>query len=88
MKHVDIVVDRSRHAQIKYLLELRGLTLADVSKQIGVGASAVSSVSLGKSRSEKIEKHLATVLDQRVEDLFPERYPQPGRAEEERQMEP
>lgn len=75
MKHIDIVVDRARHAHIKYLLELRGLTLADVSKQLGVGPSAVSSVSLGKSRSSKIEKYLATILDQQVEELFPERYP-------------
>ncbi|MEP5757902.1 MAG: helix-turn-helix domain-containing protein [Litoreibacter sp.] len=74
MKHVDIVVDRKRHARIKYQLELLNLTLVDVSEQIGVGPSAVSSVSLGKSRSLKIERHLAKTLGQEVEELFPERY--------------
>lgn len=74
MKHIDIAVDRERHAHIKYQLELLGLRLADVAAQIGVGASAVSSVSLGKSRSRKIEEHLAALLSQKAEELFPERY--------------
>lgn len=74
MKHIDIAIDRERHARVKYQLELRGLKLADVAKQIGVGASAVSSVSLGKSRSLRIEKHLAEAVGQSVEMLFPERY--------------
>ena len=86
MKHVDIPVDRERHAHIKYQLELRKLSLADVSTQLGVGASAVSSVSLGKSRSEKIEKHLASLLGQRVEDLFPERYTSPMEENEDTAM--
>ncbi|GFE49029.1 hypothetical protein So717_07820 [Roseobacter cerasinus] len=74
MKHIDIAVDRERHAHIKYQLELRGLSLAEIAEQIGVGASAVSSVSLGKSRSKRIEQALAAALDKTPEELFPERY--------------
>ena len=74
MKHIDIAVDRERHAHIKCQLKLRGLSLAELASQIGVGASAVSSVSLGKSRSKRIEKHLAAALGKTAKELFPERY--------------
>ncbi|SLN56040.1 helix-turn-helix domain-containing protein [Ruegeria meonggei] len=83
MRHNDIPIDRARHARIKCELEIRGLKLTDLAQRIGVGASAVSSVSLGKSRSEKIEKYLASVLNQSVEELFPERYAQSEVAEEQ-----
>lgn len=76
MKYTDIPIDRARHAHIKFQLALRNLSLADVAEQVGVGPSAVSAVSLGKSRSEKIELHLANVLGQPVQILFPERYPE------------
>lgn len=78
MKHTDIPVDRARHAHIKFQLALRNLSLVDVAAQVGVGPSAVSAVSLGKSRSEKIELHIASVLGQPVQTLFPERYPEGG----------
>jgi|GEM_PF-1766690 len=85
MKPVDIPIDRAKHARIKCELELRGLSLADLAKQLGVGASAVSSVSLGKSRSGRIEKHIATAVEQRVEDLFPERYSHRQKTNEDQQ---
>ncbi len=88
MKHIDIPIDRERHAHIKYLLELQGLNLLEVGDQIGVGGSAVSSVSLGRSRSEKIERHLARILGLSVEDLFPERYPQKTTDREDSAMSP
>ncbi|GFE49040.1 hypothetical protein So717_07930 [Roseobacter cerasinus] len=86
MKYTDVPVDRAKHARIKCELELRGLNLAALAKELGVGASAVSSVSLGKSRSERIEKHLASAVGQTVLELFPERYPQNSDIEEEPQM--
>nr|WP_106308854.1 helix-turn-helix domain-containing protein [Marinicella sp. W31]MDC2876137.1 helix-turn-helix domain-containing protein [Marinicella sp. W31] len=75
MKHKDPPIDRSRHARIKFELEVRGLTLADVARQAKVGPSAVSAVSIGKGRSAHIEKHIAEALQLDVKDLFPERYP-------------
>lgn len=74
MKYSDFPIDRDKHAPIKCELELRGLSLADLARQLEVGASAVSSVSLGKSRSRRIEKHIASAIEQPVEILFPERY--------------
>lgn len=87
MKYNDIPVDRVRHAKIKCELELKGLSLADLAKQLGVGASAISSVSLGKSRSERIENHLATAIGQSVETLFPERYTKSEEGSKDQKME-
>ncbi|WP_102227226.1 helix-turn-helix domain-containing protein [Acidimangrovimonas sediminis] len=75
MARNDFPVDRERHARIKYQLDLRGLSLADIARKANVGASAVSVVSLGRSRSANIEKVLAEALGTTAEELFPERYP-------------
>jgi len=83
VRHADIAIDRKRHARIRFELALIQLSLADVARQLGVGASAVSSVSLGKSRSARIEKHLAKVLGVEVTELFPDRYPTAHEGSEE-----
>ncbi|WP_448428716.1 helix-turn-helix domain-containing protein [Martelella sp. FOR1707] len=67
--------DQLRHERIKYELARRGLSLAQIARQAGVGISAVSSVSIGRSRSTKIEQHLASALNMDAAQLFPERYP-------------
>jgi len=53
---------------------LRDLSLAEIARRANVGASAVSTVSIGKSRSARIEKLLAEALGTTAEELFPERY--------------
>jgi len=71
---MDLTIDRERHARIRYELSLRGLTLAEIAKRAGVSISSVSAVSLGKSRSARVEMILAKALDTEPESLFPERY--------------
>lgn len=78
MKRADLVIDRDRHARICYLLALRNLNLADIARQAGVGTSAVSSVSIGKSRSAHIESVIAKALGCEAKDLFPDRYKHSG----------
>lgn len=72
---IDLRIDRERHALVKYELSLRGLSLAEIGRRAGVGTSAVSSVSLGKSRSARVERFIAEALEVPVEDLFADRYP-------------
>ena len=72
--HNDYPIDRNRHARIKYELALRGITLADIAREANVGRSAVSSVSVGKSRSSRLEILIAGALNTTASDLFPERY--------------
>ncbi|MBO9444163.1 helix-turn-helix domain-containing protein [Phaeobacter italicus] len=72
---MDLAIDRERHARIRYELSLRGLTLAEIAKRAGVSISSVSAVSLGKSRSARVEMILAHALETLPEALFPERYP-------------
>lgn len=74
MTRIDVSVDRERHARIRYELSLRGLSLAEIARRAGVGVSAVSAVSIGKSRSARIENLLAATLGTTAEELFPERY--------------
>jgi lambda repressor-like predicted transcriptional regulator len=64
------------HEVRKMKLRLRGMTFASIAEAIGVERSAVSRTSLGTSRSKRIERALADALETRVEDLFPDRYPQ------------
>lgn len=78
MKQVDLVIDRERHARLRYELALRGLNLADIARQAGVGTSAVSSVSIGKSRSAHIESVIAKALGCEAKDIFPDRYKHTG----------
>jgi len=72
----DFPIDRERHSRIKYELDRRGLSLAEIARRVGVGLPAVSSVSLGRSRSARIEAHLAQALGMTAPQLFPERYPE------------
>jgi lambda repressor-like predicted transcriptional regulator len=72
--HNDFPIDRERHARIKYELELRGLTLADIARDAKVGTSAVSSVSVGKSRSHRLESLIAKAIGTTAAQLFPERF--------------
>ena len=73
----DFPIDRERHARIKYELELRGMTLADIAREANVGTPAVSSVSVGKSRSKRLEALIAKAIGTTPSQLFPERYPKP-----------
>lgn len=75
MTRIDLSIDRERHARIKFELSLRELSLAEIGRRAGVGTSAVSSVSLGKSKSARIESFLAEALGVSVGELFPDRYP-------------
>ncbi|PVA05444.1 helix-turn-helix domain-containing protein [Thalassorhabdomicrobium marinisediminis] len=72
---LDLTIDREKHARIRYELSLRGLTLVEIANRAGVSISAVSAVSLGKSRSARVETILAKALDIEPDRLFPERYP-------------
>lgn len=72
---LDLAIDRERHARIRYELSLRGLTFAEIARRAEVSVSSVSAVSLGKSRSARIELILAQALATRPDALFPDRYP-------------
>ncbi|WP_460275914.1 helix-turn-helix domain-containing protein [Celeribacter sp. ULVN23_4] len=72
---LDLAIDREKHARIRYELSLCGLTLAEIARRAEVSVSSVSAVSLGKSRSARIETILAHALSTCPEALFPERYP-------------
>ncbi|SDG45161.1 transcriptional regulator, Nlp family [Celeribacter baekdonensis] len=67
-------VDRVRHEQIKCALRIAGTNFSNVAAELGIKPSSVSEVSLGTSRSRRVEHALATALSTPVETLFADRY--------------
>ena len=63
---------RERHEQIKEGLYAKGSSLKDIARDLGVSSAAISLVSMGRSRSQRIERALAQKLGMPPECLFPE----------------
>ena len=75
MRTSELNIDRERHLEIKYQLGLRSVTFSDLAQRLGLKAvSSVSQVSLGRQRSQRVEKLIAETLETSVQELFPERY--------------
>lgn len=73
MRLNDIQIDREKHAKIRYLLALAGLSFSDVAEILGVSPSTVSAVSIGRSRSRRIEMELSKRTGVPESELWPER---------------
>lgn len=48
--------------KIKYLLDKKGITQADIARDLNVSSSAVSLVIKKNSKSQKIQRHISHVL--------------------------
>lgn len=59
---------------IQYLLAEKGTTQDRIADAIGVAKSTVSDVIRHRTKSEKIERAIAVVLELPVQDVFPSRY--------------
>lgn len=62
------------HERLKAELRIRGSSLAQISRDLGVSDSALSLVGKGYHRSRRIEKALADAVGSTPEELFPDRY--------------
>ncbi|MDB6182901.1 helix-turn-helix domain-containing protein [Paracoccus fistulariae] len=62
------------HERLKAELRIRGSSLAQISRDLGVSDSALSLVGKGYHRSRRIEKALADAIGSTPEALFPDRY--------------
>ena len=70
-----------RHEEIKFSLKLRGISLADVARELGVSSALVSGALLGRFRSRRVEKAVAAHLCSKPEQLWPDRDHTLGRCE-------
>jgi len=61
-----------RHERLKADLRVRGSSLAKIARELGVTDGAVTQVGKRISRSTKIEKAMADLLQTTPEQLFPE----------------
>lgn len=56
---------------LKKAMFLKGYNLSDLSKELGIGISYLSSIIHGKKTpSPKLAKNIADALDVQIEDLF------------------
>ena len=69
-----MLIDLVQHEHIKMRLRLRGSSLADVARDLGVAGTTVTSVSQGYRRSRRVESAIAEILGERAENLWPDRY--------------
>jgi len=65
--------DLEHHELLKFRLRQRRLSLAQISRQLGVTAGSVTAVSQGYRRSRRIERALADALGTSPAELFPDR---------------
>lgn len=69
------MIDDKRHANIKAALSLRGRSLSDIARKLGVAPTTISIVSRGIRRSRRIEEAIAGELGMQAGQLWPDRYP-------------
>lgn len=67
-----------RHERLKAELRIRGTSLAQIGRDLGVSGTSISLVGLGKHRSKRIERAIADALGTTPEKLYPERYREGG----------
>ncbi|WP_298976250.1 helix-turn-helix domain-containing protein [uncultured Roseobacter sp.] len=65
---------RIAHERLKAELKVRGTSLAQLARDLGVSGTSMSLVSLGKHRSRRIEKAIADVMQMTPEELWPDRH--------------
>lgn len=62
------------HERIKMRLRLAGSSLSEISRELGVRPTTVTSVSQGYRRSRRIELAIASKLGMSAEAVWPDRY--------------
>ena len=65
-----------QHEKIKYWLRLKGISLAQIARELNVTPTTVTTVSQGTSRSRRIEAAIAGHLGMGPSRLWPDRYMQ------------
>ncbi|TRD15528.1 helix-turn-helix domain-containing protein [Palleronia caenipelagi] len=68
--------DLAIHKRIQKGLRARGMSMAQLSRDLEVTQGSMSLVSRGLHRSKRIEKAIADALETTPEQLFPDRYSQ------------
>lgn len=66
--------DLDRHERLKAELRIRGTSLAQISRELGVSDTLLTLVGKGSHRSRRIERALAEAVGSTPEALFPGRY--------------
>lgn len=75
-------------AAIKYELERRGLTQADVAMLLGITDPSVSAVVSRRHRSELVERGIAAAIERPVHEVWPDWYASDGSRIRKRRAEP
>lgn len=74
-------VNLPKHEQIKCDLRICGSSLRQISRELGVGATSVTTVCQGHRAARRIEAAIARELGTSPALLWPDRYPAPPGAQ-------
>jgi lambda repressor-like predicted transcriptional regulator len=66
--------DFDLHRKIKQALHSKGVSLASISRQLGVSRATVTCVCQGYRRSRRVETAIASALEKSPEEIWPDRY--------------
>ncbi len=66
-----------RYRKIKAFLDIEGVKLTDIARELKVSVPTVSKVAGGKARSRRVEEAISQALGLKREDLWPNRKKRP-----------
>ena len=58
--------------EIKAALILKGISMAEIARKFKVQPTVVSQIVAGRSRSARIQKHMAKLLGKKVKEIWPD----------------
>ena len=64
----------SNSVEINYRLRLKGMTQASIAKELRVSAGMVNNVIHNRVTCHRVAMHIATLLNEPLENLWPGRY--------------
>lgn len=67
-------IDREKHLETKCALEKRNLSFSKIARSLGLSHTTVLAVSIGRSRSKRVEAAIASALDKSPAEIWPDRY--------------
>lgn len=71
-----MILDLDLHDDVRYRLKKRGVTLSQISRELGKSPSTVTAVCQGRVKSHAIQEAICRHLDlEHPSEIWPDRYP-------------
>ncbi|MHA6265700.1 helix-turn-helix domain-containing protein [Aliiroseovarius sp. CAU 1755] len=82
-----MILDLDLHDDVRYRLKKRGVTLSQISRELGKSPSTVTAVSQGRVKSHAIQEAICRHLGlNHPSEIWPDRYPDLAAKKEDSEM--